>query len=90
MTPRDANYLGEENHTCLLRQELIEIYQRDKSIELAKTKLKELEKELAAEREAKAPKLNEGQDMSEEQKTEMSKLVQAQADRRSKSFYAFL
>jgi len=28
MTPRDANYLGDENHTCLLRQELLLIYQK--------------------------------------------------------------
>lgn len=30
MTPRDANWLGEENHTCLLRQELMLLYQRSK------------------------------------------------------------
>jgi protein TIF31 len=26
MTPRDANWLGDENHTCLLRQELLLMY----------------------------------------------------------------
>lgn len=33
MTPRDTNYLGEENHTCLVRQELITLYQRHLSVE---------------------------------------------------------
>ena len=28
VTPRDANYLGPENHTCLIRPELILLYQR--------------------------------------------------------------
>lgn len=28
MTPRDANYLDEEHHTCLVRPELILLYQR--------------------------------------------------------------
>lgn len=28
LSPRDANYLGEEHHTCLVRHELISIYQR--------------------------------------------------------------
>jgi hypothetical protein len=28
LTPRDANYLGEEYHTCLIRPELIMIYQK--------------------------------------------------------------
>jgi hypothetical protein len=25
-TPRDANYLGDENHSCLVRPELLNIY----------------------------------------------------------------
>ena len=30
LTPRDANFLGEENSSCRLRPELIIIYQRTK------------------------------------------------------------
>ena len=35
LTPRDCNYQGEEFHTCVLRPELLLIYQRTKSIEYA-------------------------------------------------------
>ena len=28
MQPRDANYLGPENHACLVRQELVLLYHR--------------------------------------------------------------
>ena len=28
LVPRDANYLGEEYHTCLVRPELINLFQR--------------------------------------------------------------
>lgn len=40
LTPRDANYLGEDNHTCLLRPELILIYQKTKNIEHSQEALK--------------------------------------------------
>jgi hypothetical protein len=39
LTPRDSNYQGEDNHTCLLRPELILIYKKTKGIEFAQTKL---------------------------------------------------
>jgi len=35
LTPRDANFLGEEYHTCLLRPELLLIFQRTKDLEFA-------------------------------------------------------
>jgi len=35
MTPRDANYLGVENHTALVRPELINIYQKHKNMQYA-------------------------------------------------------
>lgn len=50
MTPRDANYLGEENHTCLLRPELLMIYQRTKNIEYAQAKMIEYNKSLEEEK----------------------------------------
>lgn len=53
MQPRDANYLGDENHTCLVRQELILLYHRHQQVEHARIKLKEAEKELEDERTAK-------------------------------------
>jgi hypothetical protein len=43
-TPRDANYKGEENHTCLLRPELLALFQRTKNIEYARDRVKEYEK----------------------------------------------
>jgi hypothetical protein len=36
MTPRDANYPGEENHTCLVRHELLPIYLQQVNFEKAK------------------------------------------------------
>lgn len=39
MTPRDANFKGEDNHTCLLRPELLIIYQKTKNIEYAQGKM---------------------------------------------------
>jgi hypothetical protein len=33
LNPRDSNYKGDEFHTCLLRPELLIIYQRNQSIE---------------------------------------------------------
>ena len=41
LTPRDANYEGEEYHSCVLRPELMVIYQKTKNIDrLKKTKKK--------------------------------------------------
>jgi hypothetical protein len=36
MTPRDANYPGEEYHTCLVRHELLPIYLQQVNFEKAK------------------------------------------------------
>jgi hypothetical protein len=44
LTPRDANYKGDEFHTCLLRPELLLIYQRTKSMEYAQEKMVEFNK----------------------------------------------
>ena len=50
LTPRDANYIGEEFHTCLLRPELLIIYQRTKNMEYASSKIQEFSKKLEEER----------------------------------------
>lgn len=47
--PRDANYLGDENHTCLVRQELTILYQRHLASEFAKEKMVEYEESINKE-----------------------------------------
>mgnify|MGYP005727919047 CR=1 FL=1 len=68
MTPRDANYMGDEYHTCLIRQELITIYNREKSINHAKAMMKEADKLLEEEKDKRSPKVEEGKEMTDEQK----------------------
>jgi hypothetical protein len=46
MTPRDANFLGDENHTCLVRQELVLLYQRHKQLEIIKEEMEVFEKSI--------------------------------------------
>jgi len=55
MTPRDANYLGEENHTCLVRPELLNIYHRHRCLEETKAKMGDFEKEIEEERKKRMP-----------------------------------
>lgn len=74
MTPRDANWPGEENHTCLLRQELMLHYQRSKRVDELREKMAEWEKEHEAEGTAKMPKIEEGTEPTEEQKKEILKI----------------
>jgi hypothetical protein len=50
LTPRDCNYMGDDNHTCLLRPELLLIYQRTKNIEYASAKMTEFNKKFEEER----------------------------------------
>lgn len=50
LTPRDANYQGDEFHTCLLRPELLMLYQRTKNIEYAQAKMIEYNKALEEEK----------------------------------------
>ena len=50
MTPRDTNFMKDDYHTCLIRQELINIYNRDKSINHAKEMMKEADKLLEEEK----------------------------------------
>lgn len=74
MTPRDANWPGDENHTCLLRQELMLMFQRSKQLEVIKDKMGEWEKEHEGEKTDKMPKIEEGQEPTEEQKKEILKV----------------
>ena len=74
MTPRDANFLGEENHTCLVRQELVLLYQRHKQLEIIKAEMEKYEKSTEAEKKEKMPKIEEGKEATEEQKLEMAKV----------------
>ena len=67
MTPRDANFLGEENHTCLVRQELLVLYQRHLAYEAAKALMEDFNKEQEAELKEKLPKIEEGKEPAEEQ-----------------------
>lgn len=76
MTPRDANYEGEENHTCLLRQELLLLYQKTKQIDFTKAKMEEYEKELEVQYKDKAPTIADGEAPTEEQKKQMIELNQ--------------
>ncbi len=46
MTPRDMNYPDpEEHHTCLLRPELLLLFQRTRNIEYATAKMSEMPKQ---------------------------------------------
>jgi hypothetical protein len=66
MTPRDANFEGEENHTCLVRQELIVLYQRHLALQNAREKMKPFDQEVDEELKSKMPKLEEGKQPTEE------------------------
>ena len=57
MTPRDANYKGEEYHTCLVRQELVLLYHRHRCVENAREKIKDFEKKLEEEFKEKEKEL---------------------------------
>ena len=63
LTPRDANYLGPEYHTCLLRHELVNLYQRNKNMEYASEHMKEFTKKLEAERKP-FPTAEEGKELT--------------------------
>ncbi len=64
LTPRDANYKGDEYHTCLLRPELLLIYQRTKNIEYAQGKMVEFNKQFEEAKDAK-----KFEEMNEEEKS---------------------
>ena len=81
MTPRDANYLGDENHTCLLRQELLILAHRHKQVEHAKIKMKELEADNEKEKKEfeKEVGLEEGKETTVEQKKKIREFSEKMA-----------
>lgn len=50
LVPRDANYLGEENHTCLVRSELLNYFQRTTAMDYASEHIKDVSKKIDEER----------------------------------------
>jgi hypothetical protein len=49
ITPRDANYMGDDNHTCLVRQEMLHLYHRSRQFEHAKTNIADFDKQNEAD-----------------------------------------
>lgn len=72
LVPRDANYIGDDFHTCLIRPELISLYQRAQSMEYASERIKDFSKKIDEERKASEPKAEEGKELTGEQKQEMT------------------
>ena len=57
LTPRDLNYPDQEaHHTCLLRPELLLLYQQTKNVEFATSKMAEFNKQLLLESEKEEQK----------------------------------
>lgn len=50
LTPRDANFMGDDNHSALVRPELVNLFLRHKNMEYASGKMKDFTKELEAKR----------------------------------------
>ena len=71
MTPRDANFIGPEYHSCLVRQELLVLYNRQMSLQYAKEKMTPFEKEIDEERKSKEPVIEEGKEPTQEQKQQL-------------------
>ena len=71
LVPRDANYVGEDIHTCLVRPELISLFQRSKNMEYATDRIKDFSKKLDDERIANEPKPEEGKELTDDQKRAM-------------------
>lgn len=72
--PRDANFPGDDNHTCLVRQELTILYQRHLASEFARGKIAEFEESITQERADKIKAIVDGKeekDLSDEQKQQI-------------------
>jgi len=76
LVPRDANFVGDEYHSCLVRPELISIYQRAMNMEYASEHIKPFAEKVDAERAAVEPKAEEGKELTSEQKAEIATLRQ--------------
>jgi protein TIF31 len=70
LTPRDANYLGKNYTSCLIRPELVRIYQKTKDLEYASEKLKQFDSENPEEEKKQTLGEKNFQDMTEEEKKE--------------------
>ena len=70
LTPRDCNYMGDNYHTCLLRPELLLIYQRTKNIEYASAKIAEYNKKLEEDKKDVVQKKPE--EMTDQEKDELA------------------
>jgi len=73
LVPRDANYLGDDAHTCLVRPELISLFQRAKAMDYASDRIKAFSQRLDEERLAAEPKPEEGKELTEEQKRDVQR-----------------
>lgn len=74
MTPRDANFLGDEYHTCLVRPELISLYQKHMNMQFAGEKMDFFAKKMQDEREAERQNdEKENVEITEEIKNERAK-----------------
>lgn len=80
MSPRDANYKTEDNSGCLIRPELIVIFQRTKNLEYASQKIKEFEAETLSEakkpeEEKKQTELNEKESRAKEAQDTLKRIT---------------
>ena len=70
--PRDSNYIGDDFHTCLIRPELLSLFQRAQNMDFASEHIKDFSNKLDEERKAAEPKAEEGKELSDEQKREVA------------------
>lgn len=90
LTPRDTNYLGDEFHTCLLRPELMLIFQRTKNIEYATTKMGEFNKQLEEERSKDEVAVKKPEEMTEQEREDYSAKKGEENLRKLKEFDKYL
>ena len=83
LVPRDANFKGDDNHSCLLRHELVANYQKHKQLEYAQLHMKEFAKKLEEDRDPEL-KPEEGKELTEEQKKRYIEARQVEHDKQLK------
>ena len=67
LMPRDANFKGDDFHSCLVRPELVKQIQRTKALEHAQSHMKEFNEKLEKER-VPDPEPEEGKELTADQK----------------------
>lgn len=85
LTPRDANYKGDQYHTALVRPELLNRYQRYRGEKYATENIKPFVEKLEKDRKPD-PKPEEGKELTDVQKREIAKQRQEEALLRMKEF----